>query len=283
MSSSSPAVILLRRCWTTLGLPFADEPFDEHREGLVDPEALFVATLLVPGALDARLGENIREWCGVFERVLHYQRLKSLIERLPEVHRDDVLGDIKRAGLHFGPRRLQLSLGILKTRTAKQAEQPSRRGRIRPPENTAALSIFIRQRMLFGTGYRADLVSLTSIRRHVFGGSELARLLATSPSTVSRILTDLKACGFLDQRGRQRAPGVDSPQLIVSADSLANIACLLDASRIEDPALARAIEDECDFEWDRLGAALMGRKSESNFSVSTGAKSRRRREGQHCL
>jgi hypothetical protein len=250
---------LLRGCWATLGLPLAEKPVEERAFGIVDPEALLVSTLLLPEAIDSRLSEDIGAWCRVFGRLIHYQRLNALIDRLPEASRVDALDTARRMGLPGGSSRLATALGTTPTTSSKRAETEARKGRIRAPEETAALSTFVNGRLFFGTGYRADLVSLTSIRRHVFGGPELARLLATTPSTVSRLLSDLVACGFLDRRGRRRVPGDDLPGLAVSADSPANIVAISDASRTHDMALARAIEGERDFEWDRLGETITSR------------------------
>ncbi|MCK9458075.1 MAG: helix-turn-helix domain-containing protein [Proteobacteria bacterium] len=259
MKIPAQAERLLRGCWATLGLPLSEKPAEEHDVGIVDPEALLVSTLLVPGAIDSRLSEDIGAWCRVFGRLIHYQRLNALMDRLPEPSRVGALETARRMGLPGGSSRLATALGTTPTTSSKRAEAEARNGRIRSPKETAALSTFVNGRLFFGTGYRADLVSLTSIRRHVFGGPELARLLVTTPSTVSRLLSDLVACGFLDRRGRRRAPGDELPGLAVSADSTANIVAISDAQQVRDKALARTIEGECDFEWDRLGETLTSR------------------------
>jgi hypothetical protein len=232
---------------------------DEESSGIVDPEALLVATLLLPEAVDSRLGENVAVWCRVYERLIHYQRLEAIIGRLPAARRGDAVDVAKGAGLHLATRRLAAALRVGHPEKTGAERSGTRAGRIRLPEGTAARSAFVANRLLFGTGYRADLVTLTSIRAHVFSGPELARLLATSASTVSRILADLRACGFLDRRGRRRAPGDELPGLAVSADSPVNIAAISDAHQVRDEALARTIERECDFEWDRLGETLTSR------------------------
>jgi len=257
MKASAKTERLLRGCWATLGLPLPEKPVEESAFGIVDPEALIVSTLLLPGAIDARMSESIGAWCRVFGRLIHYQRMSAIIGRIPEASSLAARETARRMGLPGGSSRLAAALGIPSTTGSKRAEIEARKGRIRSPGETAALSTFVRGRLLFGTGYRADLVSLTSIRRHVFGGPELARLLATSPSTVSRLLSDLVGCGFLDRRGRPRAPGDEFPGLAVSADSPANIVAISDAQQVRDKALARAIEGECDFEWDRLGETLV--------------------------
>jgi len=185
--------------------------------------------------------------------------MSALIDRLPGPSRVAALETASWMDLQGGSGRLATALGIPPTTGSKRAEIEARKGRIRSPEETAALSAFVNGRLLFGTGYRADLVSLTSIRRHVFGGPELARLLATSPSTISRLSADLVGCGFLDRRGRRRPPGDEFPGLAVSADSPANIVAILDAQQVRDKTLSRTIEGECDFEWDRLGETLTSR------------------------
>jgi hypothetical protein len=247
---------LLRGCWATLGLPLPEKPVEERTFGIVDPEALLLSTLLLPQCIDARLSESVRAWCHVFGRLIHYQRLTALIDRLPETSRVVALDSARRMDLRGGSSRLAAVLGAPRAMISKRDEAEARKGRIRSPEETTALSAFVHGRLLFGTGYRADLVSLTSIRSHIFGGPELTRLLVTSPSTVSRLLSDLVGCGFLDRRGRPRALGDEFPGLAVSADSPANIVAISDAQQVRDKALARVIEGECDFEWDRLGETL---------------------------
>lgn len=64
----------------------------------------------------------------------------------------------------------------------------------------------IRNRLQYGTGFRADIISLTSITGFGTKGNQLAKVLCTNDSTVSRILSDLRACRFLDQDNENTGP-----------------------------------------------------------------------------
>ena len=65
-------------------------------------------------------------------------------------------------------------------------------------ENVAQTSIMIRNRLQYGTGFRADIIALTHVKGFGMRGTQLAKVLCTNDSTVSRILGDLRACRFLD-------------------------------------------------------------------------------------
>lgn len=256
MTSPRAATALLRSAWATIGLPLSDPPLDERVAGLIDLEALLLSTLLIPKVMDARLAENLLPFTQVYERLIHYERLRALLLLFPLHHATNIRSGAATVGLDMGVKRLTSALGINPRVSSSPLQTSSRRGRIRKPEDTAQLSAFISARLLYGTGYRADIVALTSIRQHKWSGRELSRLLGTTPSTVSRILADLKACRFLDARGQQKPTSDEFAGLCISSDSLRNLVILIDASQMDDPLLARAIREDCDFEWDILGRTL---------------------------
>src|SRR5688572_5712421 len=70
----------ISRCWATLGLPIADVPLSEQEDGLVDVEALLVATLLWGRA--PRLLTDSVAWVAENEDLLILQKLSSVAKAL---------------------------------------------------------------------------------------------------------------------------------------------------------------------------------------------------------
>ena len=62
----------LTRCWATLGLPLGVSRVEERKEGLVDPEALTVLSLLF--CQDPRLLADVAVWLSVNNDLLLHQR-----------------------------------------------------------------------------------------------------------------------------------------------------------------------------------------------------------------
>jgi len=228
-------------------------------EGIVDPEAALLSTLILPGEPDPSLGLDIAAWASVFERLVNRTRLKALFTRLAEHQRSPVIARLRDGPLRSLPPSVVPVPGFDGTPDrALAAAVEMRRARIAGPEQVAAASAMIRNRLLFGVGARADIASIAGVRTDRPGGRTIARLAVTSEATVSRIVRDLKACGYLDRFSRRAAPGPFFPGFFVSADTPLALAEVVDASRFGDDLLERDALAGIDLRHDGLLRAAMG-------------------------
>jgi len=70
----------LEKGWATLGLPIQSEMVNESKEGILDPEALIVATVLF--ASDARLLKDVVVWITTHEGLLIHSKLAACVRSL---------------------------------------------------------------------------------------------------------------------------------------------------------------------------------------------------------
>jgi len=124
-------------------------------------------------------------------------------------------------------------------------------------ENVAQNSIMIRNRLQYGTGFRADVIALTDIKGLGVKGTQLAKVLCTNESTVSRILSDLRACGFLDQDNERTGPTDPYAGMFVSSQSLWNLCEIMDALEFESPELRRGVLENLNMRHDGLGRKVV--------------------------
>jgi len=67
----------LAKGWATFGLPIQSEMVNESKEGILDPEALIVATVLF--ASDARLLKDVVVWTTAHEGLLIHSKLAACV------------------------------------------------------------------------------------------------------------------------------------------------------------------------------------------------------------
>jgi len=70
-------------------------------------------------------------------------------------------------------------------------------------EHIAPRSIMIKNRLLYGTGFRADLISLLQVENLKVNARQMSKLLCAADSTISRLLSDLRAGQLLDQNSEE--------------------------------------------------------------------------------
>lgn len=88
-------------------------------------------------------------------------------------------------------------------------------------------------------------------------GKQIAEILFTAGSTISRILNDLKACQFLNkdnERVRNTNPYLG---LCISSHTFQNLYEILDAQHFRSEELKKATFENLNFRYDKLGMQLV--------------------------
>jgi hypothetical protein len=114
----------------------------------------------------------------------------------------------------------------------------------------------IRNRLQYGTGFRADIIALTHVKGIGMKGNQLAKVLCTNDSTISRILGDLRACRFLDRENERIGPVEPYPGMFMASQSLWNLCEMMDAVEFSSQELKRAAMENVNFRHDRFGELL---------------------------
>ncbi len=250
--------VFLERAWSTLGLPFAGPPIQEKRHGIIDVEALIAVTLL--HGPEARFETDVPAWLRNFEGLFHHQKLKSMVRRMPIRHREALRDHARRSTTFRGaPKAVHQALGIETSGTTDRIEQAlkPRQAKIAAPDQVARDSLMVFHRLLFGTGFRADVVALTQVKGLAGKGARLAELLCTHASTVSRILRDLRACGFLDGDNERTQAFEAFPGFFLSTRSLWNLCEILDAAQFRSRQHREETLKGLDFKHDEMGRRLI--------------------------
>jgi hypothetical protein len=242
----------LARCWATLGLPLGVEPVDERKDGVIDLEALVVLTLSVQE--DVRLWADVVVWLTLNSDLLLQQKLRLLASLLDETRSGALARSTHSPMLARLPTAVSRALGGSGHRlSAPQHDVGNRARKLAPRGEVARRSIMFRNRLLFGASLRADLVSALQCRHRPQTGRGLARLIGASPSTVSRVLDDLGAAGFLRPDRSPVPRGGTFPGFFISAETVRRLQVILDAVGIQDARLRRAALPDVDRASDLLG------------------------------
>jgi hypothetical protein len=244
---------LIQQAWRTLGLPLRGDVLFEREHGVIDPEALLIITLVA--APDVRYAADIAAWLLARADWVNQQKLKSLYVALPPQYREAVNAHVLASPFTAVPVLTRLT-GSKPADAALVAQVRDRARKLAPKEVTAAQSRTIHNRLLFGTGARADVVTLLESDLLDRNGAIIARLLCTTESTISRVLTDLRAAQFVDKRHRLTANQVNYPRPFITAVSVWNICRRLDAGRFKSRLLAQSELAQIDVTFDNFGASL---------------------------
>ncbi len=244
----------LATAWPGFGLPLPSRPIVEQDRGLVDPEALIILTLLF--VRDARLLSDVAEWLRVNGDLLVHQKLATLRRGLPQSQRDRLHANLDAHAAALS-RSVARALGTGSRGGGAGLARRGRESRFAPRQQVAKLTRMLGNRLFFGAGFRADVVSVLECHVRPSSGRELARLLAANPSTVSRILADLAACGFVDNKGRMIGHQPAFPGVFISCTTARHLGAIIDAARATDPDLRRAMLPTLEPEFDGLGAAVL--------------------------
>lgn len=246
---------LVKRAWVALGIPFDIPLIEEKEEGIIDVEALIIASLQVMG--EDRLVTDLSAWINRFSSFINFQKLKNIFRGLSEDYRQIIFANMDNVHFHDTPGMFRNIFGLKAQKAGSNDENVRfRLQKINTIENVARKSLMIKNRLLYGTGFRADMITLTHIEKISMKGTDLAAQLCAYNSTVSRILRDLKACGFLDQDKERLKPFDTYPGMFISVSSVWNLCEMMDATRFSFEELKQGVLENINFKKDAFGKKL---------------------------
>jgi len=239
-----------------MGIPFDVEEIDEKREGIIDVEALLVATLLIME--QDRMVTDLPAWIIRFTDLINHQKLKGMWMSLPQKYRKRVIEKLDVTGFSATPRAFKNAFGVWKFRETKgQKPFESRIRKLNSIEHVAQSSAMMKNRLLYGTGFRADLVTVTQVENLKVSAREMSKILSAADSTISRLLNDLRACGFLNQHNERKDGGDTFPRVFISSYSVWNLVELLDAHEFQSKELKSAAVAGLDLRFDGFCRRLL--------------------------
>jgi len=249
---ANPAV---KGAWAALGIPFDVPMIDEKAEGIIDVEALIMTTLLVMEK--DRMVTDVPAWLGRFSTVINHQKLKTMFKRMPRQHRWVILETLNQSPFHGASKSVRKVFDMGQSSDSVSGIIQARGQKLNTMENVAQTSIMIRNRLQYGTGFRADIIALSHIKGLGMRGSQLAKLLCTNDSTASRILNDLRACRFLDQDNERIGPVEAYPGMFISSQSLWNLCEMMDALSFSSKVLKRGALENLNLRHDAFGRKVL--------------------------
>jgi hypothetical protein len=250
--SANPA---LKGAWLALGIPFDVPMIDEKVEGIIDVEALIMTTLLLME--QDRMLTDLPAWLGRFSSLINHQKLKTMFRTTPPRHRSVILENLNQSPLCAAPKSVRTIFNLEPPSDSVMKTVQMRANKLNTIENVAQASIMIRNRLQYGTGFRADIIALTNIKGLGVKGTQLAKVLCTNESTVSRILSDLRACRFLNQDNERTGPTDPYTGIFVSSQSLWNLCEMLDAFEFESQKLRQGTLENINLRHDGLGRKVI--------------------------
>lgn len=242
---------IFKGAWTTLGMPFDNPVIDEKTEGIIDPEALILISLLLMP--HDRLATDLPAWANRFSGLINHQKLKTMFKMMPPPNREIVLKNLKQESFPGLPKSSRQIFKLEPPSKAVKDNIQLRIQKISTVEDVARASLMIHNRLQYGTGFRADIISLTIIKNFNMKGNQIAKILCTNDSTVSRILNDLKASQFLSQDNTRIGPAETYPGIFISSHTLWNICEIMDAFQFSREELKQAVLEGLEFKYDGLG------------------------------
>jgi hypothetical protein len=242
---ASPVV---KGAWVALGIPFDVPTIDEKVEGIIDLEALIMTTLLLMEK--DRVATDLPAWLIRFSSLINHQKLKTMFHLMPSRHRSVILEKLIRTPFCSAPKAIRNIFNLGPASDALLKTVQMRMSKLNTLENISQTSIMIRERLQYGTGFRADLIALTHVKGFGMRGTHLAKLLCTNDSTVSRILGDLRACRFLDQDNERIGPVEPYPGMFISSQSWWNLCEIIDAAKFSSQESKGAAVENLNFRHD---------------------------------
>jgi len=247
---------LAKAAWVSLGMPFDFHMIEEKADGIIDVEALIIATLLVMEK--DRLTTDLPAWVNCFSSLINFQKLKTIFRELPRKHSAAVLTNLNEVYFTNTPKAFRNAFGLKPDPVGfvdKTVELRTRK--INTIENVAKFSLMVRNRLIYGTSFRADLITLTHIENIGMKGTDLAKLICADNSTVSRILNDLKASRFLNQDAERVGHFEPYPGMSISAVSVFNLCEMMDATQFLSKELGHGALEVLNFKHDAFGRKVM--------------------------
>ena len=246
---------VIKGAWVTLGVPLALPGIDEKVDGIIDIEALIMTTLLMME--QDRMVTDLPAWLSRFSSLINHQKLKSMFKSMPRQQSSVIVENLGQIPLRGAPKSIRNIFNLESASEAVSETIQMRVHKLNTVESVAQSSIMIHSRLQYGTSFRADIIALTNIKGFAMKGTRLAKVLCTNDSTVSRILTDLRACRFLDQ-DNQRIGHIESyPGMFMSSQSLWNLCEIMDAFEFSFEELKRGAFESLDLRHDGLGMKLL--------------------------
>jgi len=251
---ANPAV---KGAWVALGIPFDVSMIDEKVQGIIDVEALIMTTLLVMER--DRMVTDLPAWLNRFSSLINHQKLKTMFNTTPSRHQSVILENLNQTPLAAASKSFRSIFNLELPSDAVRKTVQMRAKKLNTIENVAKSSVLIRNRLQYGTGFRADIIALMNIKGFGMKGTQLAKVLCTNDSTVSRILSDLRACRFLDQDNERMGPGDPYPGMFISSESIWNLCEMMDAAKFASPELKRSALENLNLRHDGLGVRILNR------------------------
>ena len=247
---------ILRRAWVTLGIPFDSLMVNEKEEGIIDVESLIMATLLI--MRQDRIVTDMPAWVNRFSGFINHQKLKSMLKAMSQAHRALVLKNLNQGYFLGGTKSFKKVFNLKKQATDNILETiGTRLNKLNTIQNVAQASIMIHNRLLYGTGFRADLITLTYIKGLRMKGTEFAKLLCTNDSTISRLLNDLKTCQFLNTDNEMVGHIAPYPGMFISTQSVWNLCEIIDTYKFVSHELIKDTMENLNFKQDAFGRQVV--------------------------
>lgn len=160
----------------------------DHKRWFIDPEPLILWTAWL-GDADARLRDEVTDWCVAFGSWISGTRLANLLG----------LASVEtRAG--FGELAATVAAhSATRWRGATTPRRFERTGRSRLESFTAPSQVSLRLRGLFGVGARAEVVRVLFAERDAHAASALAEEIAFGKRIVSETLDSLRRSGAVEE------------------------------------------------------------------------------------
>lgn len=250
------ARFMIRCAWVTMGIPFDVPIVNEKREGIIDVEALFMATFLFME--QDRMVTDLPAWIIRFKDIINHQKLKSMFKSCPEKHKRTIFKNLNRDPFGATPESSKRVFGLKNISTKESVQTIERRSlKLNSLNHVAQTSVMIKNRLLYGTGFRADLISITQIKNINMNGKQLATLLCTADSTISRILNDLRSCKFLDKDNERIKLANPYPGMFLSSQTILNLYEIIDAEGFRSKELKKEAYENISFKNDRFCMQLL--------------------------
>jgi len=250
------AHFMIQSAWVTMGIPFDALMVNEKREGIIDVEALFMATFLFME--QNRIVTDLPAWIIRFKDIINHQKLKSMFKSCPEKHKRTIVNNLNHDPFGATPESFKRVFGLKNIPTKESVQTIERRSlKLNSLNHVARTSVMIKNRLLYGTGFRADLISITKIKNITMNGKQLATLLCTADSTISRILNDLRSCKFLDQHNERIKLANPYPGMFLSSQTILNLYEIIDAEEFRSKELKKEVYENISFKNDRFCMQLI--------------------------
>ena len=242
---------MIRSAWVTMGIPFDVPMVNEKKEGVIDLEALFMATFLFME--QDRMVTDLPAWLIRFRDIINHQKLKSMFRSCPEKHKRTIFKNLNHDPFCATPESFKRVFGLKNLPSNEMIQAIERRSsKLNSLDHVAQTSIMLKNRLLYGTGFRADLITITQIRNFKMNGKQLATLLCTADSTISRILNDLRSCKFLDQDNERMRLADPYPGMFLSSQTILNLYEIIDAAEFRSEELKKEAYENISFKNDRF-------------------------------